>query len=126
MKWYCILDKSIFKTRDTLFLNARSSRKYQQYEDYWKEIYKWNKTLPSDQQIFVYGIRRYNWPIVAPLYFCIPNDKEVPSEINAEIVLIKNLFRSNSPPVYYDSDLGNKGNQKLRKGLRKNWKSILD
>lgn len=110
------------KTGDTLFLNARANRKYQQYEDYWKEIYKWNKSLPPDQRISVYGIGRYNWPIIAPLYFCIPDEKEIPGELKPEIEIIKKQFASNASPSYYGNDFDSKDNQKLRKNLRRKLK----
>ena len=107
------------KSGDTLFLNARANKKYQQYEDYWKELYKWNKSLPADQHISVYGIGRYNWPIIAPLYFCIPEEKEIPEEIKSEIEIINQLFTSNNPPSYYGNGFDSKDNQKLRKSLRR-------
>ena len=113
-----LIDKYL-NTGDTIFLQAIPNNKYELFREYWNKIYLWNKNLPTDQHISIYGVGRFNWPIIAPIYFCLPDDKEMPEELKSEISIVKQLYESNSSPSYYGDEFDSKDNQKLRKSLRR-------
>lgn len=120
-----LIDKYL-NTGDTVFLQGVPANKNSLYRAYWAEIHNWNRNLPEDQRISVYGIGRFNWPIIAPLYHCIPKDKAVPEELKSEINTILQLYKSNHPPSYYGDRFEKKENQKLRKTLKKKLQKYPD
>ena len=106
---------------DIEYLEATQDYKNELYRDYWRDIYDWNNSLPEADKISIHGIGRFNWPIVAPLYFCLPDDPP-PNIIRKESETIRQQYLKGKTPSYYDSDFGSKKNMKLRRSLRKKLK----
>ena len=81
------------QTGDTTILKDLDNFTYDEYVKFYKELYEFNKTLPKEEKITIYGIdlERSYLTSVRLMMMQLPENKKVPEELKLSLEALKSL-----------------------------------